>query len=309
MLFASLALMGLFSVPPSLFAASEDLDAAYKNLKDAEAKKDPALVRKWAQETSKEARKILQTPEPTAADEKESWKNRLDYARQVDTYTEYSMFATALQTADPAAIIDLTQALEQQNPKSEYLVKLGSTYLMAVAKSTPDKIVPAAEKVALLDPNNEDALLILADGYLSAKQTSKALEASEKLIAVLSNKPAPEGLTEQAWTKKKTASLTRAHWIAGVVQGEANQYAEADRHLRAALPTLDDKQMQAAALFYLGVANYKMGLAEKDRARLAEAARFSEQCAALPGPYQAPAQRNARAIRAEIGPTKAVRKK
>jgi tetratricopeptide (TPR) repeat protein len=287
-----------------LLLAGQDLESAYKNLKDAEAQKNPALVRKWAQATSMEARKVAQTPEPAAADQKEAWKNSVDYARQVDVYTEYSLYATALQSSDPAAVIDLGNALEQQNPKSEYVAKLGSTYLVAVARTAPDQLMPAAEKVAARDPQNDDALLILADGYLSKKRTAEALAHAEKLAALLESKPKPEGLTDEAWAKKKATSLARAHWIAGVVQGEANQYAAADRHLRAALPALDDKQMQSAAYFYLGVANYKMGQTAKDRAKLEEAAKFSDACAALPGPYQAPARANAKAIRAEMGPAR-----
>ena len=39
----------------SLLANAQDLESAYKNLKDAEAKKDVDGVKKWAAETSKAA--------------------------------------------------------------------------------------------------------------------------------------------------------------------------------------------------------------------------------------------------------------
>jgi tetratricopeptide (TPR) repeat protein len=284
---------------PLVCLAAQDVETAYKNLKEAESKKDAALVRKWAAETSAAARKAAAEPEPANPSEKESWTNRVNYARQVDVYTEYSLYATALQ-AEPGAVIELTDALEKQNAKSQYLTKIGSVYLVAVAKTAPNNLMTAAEKVAATDPANEDALLILADGYLTAKQTDKALAASDKLIGALGSKQKPEGSSEADWTKKKTATLTRAHWIAGVIQGENGKYEEADRHLRTALPEIQDKSMLASAYFYLGVANYKLGQAAADKARLNEAAKFSDQCAAIPGPYQAPAQRNAKAIRSEL---------
>jgi len=49
-------------------AGAQDLESAYKNLKDAEAKKDVDLVRKFAGETSKAARAVMATPQPEKAD-------------------------------------------------------------------------------------------------------------------------------------------------------------------------------------------------------------------------------------------------
>jgi len=46
-------------------------------------------------------------------------------------------------------------------------------------------------------------------------------------------------------------------------------------------------------LFYLGVANYQLGKAAKNKAQMTEAAKFSEECASRPGPYQAQAKKNA----------------
>jgi len=56
--------------------------------------------------------------------------------------------------------------------------------------------------------------------------------------------------------------------------------------------------MKAETLFYLGLANYRIAEAGNiERAR--DALRFSEQCAAIPGPYQARARTNTRAIRTQ----------
>src|SRR5205085_11441377 len=92
----------------------DNLDVAYNNLKAAEGKKDPDAIKKWALQTSQIARKMASSGK--AGDQED--KNRTDYARQVDTYCEYSLYATALHSTDPAKTVDLVETLEQLNPKS-----------------------------------------------------------------------------------------------------------------------------------------------------------------------------------------------
>ena len=57
-------------------------------------------------------------PEPTVreipaqdADAVEDWKRRVDFAKQLDTYTEYSLYAASLQTTDPNKRVQLGEAL------------------------------------------------------------------------------------------------------------------------------------------------------------------------------------------------------
>ena len=75
--------------------------------------------------------------------------------------------------------------------------------------------------------------------------------------------------------------------------------------LREALPTLTDDAMKGGALYQLGFVNFKMGEAARDKKRLQEALRFSQQSAAIKSPYQATAAKNVAAIRAKIGPSAA----
>src|SRR5437899_490198 len=82
-------------------AQERDLDATYQNLKQAVEKKDADAVKKLAAETH----------EAATADTS-------DHAKEVDLYTEYALYATAVQ-APPATTVDLLSTLEQQNPKSK----------------------------------------------------------------------------------------------------------------------------------------------------------------------------------------------
>ncbi len=284
-------------------ASAQELESAYKNLKDAEAKKDVDLVRKYAGETSRAARAVMATAEPTKADEKEAWATRVDYAKQVDTYTEYAMYSFVLQPIDGAKIVDLCEALEAQNPKSQYLQQIAGRCLSGFSQSAGAKLVPFAERAALRDPANEEVLLVLADSYQSAKEFDKALAAATKLVEIMSTKAKPDSIDPDTWQKRKDFMLGSGYWIVGVIQGDRNRYAEADKALRAALPVIKEGPRRAPMLFYLGVANYQLGKAAKNRAQMTEGAKFSEEAAALPGPFQGPALKNAKSIRAELAQT------
>lgn len=287
----------LLSAGP-LLAAPGELEDAFKNLKEAESKKDTALVKKLAGETCALARKAAAAPAPADDDEKEDWKARVEYARGVELYTEYALFSAAVQSG-PAVLVDLLAALEQQNPKSKYLDGAYGSYLVALSQTGEASKIPAvAEKALASFPDNEDLLLVMADSALSAKQGDRAIDYVKRLVTVLGNHPVPEGMPPADWEAKRKAALGRGYWISGMARGEGKQYAEADSDLRAALPLIKGNEgMLASALFYLGVANYDLGAKASNKARVLEGAKFSEQAAAIKGPYAQQAKTNAQAMR------------
>jgi hypothetical protein len=70
--------------------------------------------------------------------------------------------------------------------------------------------------------------------------------------------------------------------------------------LRAALPLIKgNNPMLGPALFFLGVANYNIGKLTLNKAKMLEAAKFSQDSAAIQGPYQDQAYRNAMNIKTE----------
>jgi len=282
----------------ALAADPEDLDAAYNNLKAGEGKTDPDLVKKWSAATSAIARKIAAGP--AASDED---KQSVDHAKQVDTYTEYSLYAAALQTTDPAKAADLVDALMERNPKSQYLPTLSGKYLTSLQQSgKTDKASAMAEKIVAVDPSNADALLIAADSNLQKNHTDKAIAYATKVTEVLASKPAPEGIGAADWEKTKQAMLGRAHWIAGVGYGAENKFGPADKALRAALPAVaGNSQLTATALFYLGLSNYQLGKTLGDKPRIREGLKYFEQCSAIKSTVQELALKNVRAIRGELG--------
>ncbi len=277
-----------------------DTAAAHECLKAAQAKKDTALVLKWSATTSELARKAAQAPQPSDAGAVEAWKANVDYAKQVDIYTEYSLYATFLQVTDPKARIELGEALEARNPQSQYMPQVVQPLFLAYMQSGQnEKALAFAEKCLGANQASEEMMLAVAQGAMEKKEADKAIAISQRVIQAADARPKPEGVADAAWQTWKTGVQGRAEWISGVSYAAQSKWTLADKSLRAALPALqNEKPMLAQALFFLGLANYKLAAAG-DTQRARDALHFSEQCAAIPGPFQANARTNVRAIRSQ----------
>ncbi len=281
-------------------ARAQNLDASYQSLKDAKAKGDAAEVKKFACETSALARKAAAEPAPEDADEKEAWTKRVEYAKGVDLQTEYALYELAVKSP-PATMVDLLATLETQNPKCKYLDQAYASYLYALSQSGGTaKITAVAEKALTNFPENTDLLLVMVNSTFAAKQSDRAQGYSNRLVASWARKTKPEGVSEGDFERQKAASLGRGFWVSGMVSGEKNQYAAADKSLRAALPYIKgNNAMVAPALFYLGTANYNLGKMTNNKAKILEAAKFSDDCAALPSELAQQAWKNSTIMKAE----------
>jgi len=271
----------------------DDLDAAHQNLKAAEAKKDPDLIRKWSNQTSQIAQKVIQSPQPTDADEVDAWKKRVDFAKQLDTYTEYSLFSAAMQTQDPRKRIELADALTTRNPKSQYLPALAELRFNSYRQLGDNAgALAAAEKTLETDQTKEDMLIFVANQYIEKKRDpDKVIAYSAKVVELMDTKPKPEGVSDDDWAKKKKTMSGLAHYMSGTTLFEQKKLAAADKELRAALPLVEgNDQLKAATLFYAGLTNYQMK-------KIPDALKFNQQCAAIKSPFQAKAAENARVMR------------
>lgn len=245
---------------------ADDLDDALAALKAAEPSKDVAKIKELATAAHATAKKY-EGPTPADAD-KESYEARGRYAKDVDHYSEYALYALAIQErSDPKTAVDLISTLEQQNPKSEYL-------------------------------DLPEALAIQADNALARKQTDRAVALANRMIAAANKKP-PEGTAAADWDRTKGAILGQAYYIIGTNACERSKFADADRNLRAALPYVKgNPNMLGPVYFCLGVVNYNLATMTANKAKMLEAAKFSEQAAAIPGPTQDQAYKNSLAMKA-----------
>jgi len=277
---------------------ADDVAAAHACLKAAEGKKDAALIKKYAGITSAAARKAAAVAKPADADDVPAWTQAVDYAKQVDTYTEYSLYANAVQAASLDARAELGEALIAQNPASQYVAMIRPQIFLAYQqKGDTAKAISAAEDGIKADPANDDMLLYLASKAYEGKNTAKAAEYAKKITEVLPPKPVPQGMAEADWNKNKTIKLGVAQWMLGVIASNEQKWADADTYLRAALPNVTGGSLAAETLFHLALANYRLGDPKKDRKLINEALKYNQQCAAIASPFQAQARKNIAAIK------------
>jgi hypothetical protein len=272
---------------------AEDLDAAHQNLKAGEAKKDPDLIKKYAAETSQIARKLAASEQPKDADAVEDWKRRVDFAKQLDTYTEYALYAAALQTQDPRKRIELGDALSSRNPKSQYAQQMTQIQFASYRQVGDNANALAfAEKTLAADQSSEDMLAFVANQYVEKKRDpDKVIAYSAKIVELMDTKPKPEGVSDSDWAAKKKTMSGLAHFLSGSTLFDQKKYGPADKELRAAIPLVEgNDQLKAATLFYAGLTNYNMK-------NFPDALRFNQQCAAIKSPFQAKAAENVRVMK------------
>jgi hypothetical protein len=205
-------------------------------------------------------------------------------------------------SAEPAKAVQLVDLLLEVNPKSQYLATATPAYLFALGKTGgAAKQIAGAEKILKGAPANEDALYALASGFMSSRP-AVAQGYATRLAATMRSKAKPEGVPEADWERKKAQYLFQGYYIAGATAAQAQSWKDCDSNLRAAIPFLGQNGGSAGAVyFYLGLANYQLGKLTGDRPRMQEGQKFSEQSAALGGPMQAQASRNAALIKQELG--------
>ncbi|HTT61158.1 MAG TPA: hypothetical protein VMG35_04925 [Bryobacteraceae bacterium] len=295
-----LAMVGFAVLFAPLVITPGSLENSYQKLKDAAAAKDAVQVKILAAQTCALAREVIAAPAPADNDEKQAWDQQVKYARDIESYTEYALYATAVG-AKPEAMVDLLAALEQQSPKSKYLADAYGFYFHALQQTGAAAKIPGiAEKAIENFPENDDALAVLAESAFARKQNDRALGYARRLTAALGKHTRPEGMSAADWERKRGAELASGYWIAGVVQGEKGSYYECDKELRAALPLVAGSEgRKATALFYLGLANYQLGKMTMKKAQVLEGAKFSQEAAAIQGPLAQQAWHNAQIMKDE----------
>src|ERR1051326_7172141 len=272
-----------------LAADPNDLDLAYATLKTAEAKGDVEQIKKYSGMTSDAARKIA--AKAPANDED---KARIEYAKQIDVYSEYALSTAALKAQEPAKVVELVEALEQRNPKSQYLAQVSGVYLYDLGKTgQAGKACGAAERLGAANAKDVDALIWAADCNLRASHADRAVAEASKAL---------EGLNSADVGARRGAISGHANWVLGVAYGSQQKWGLANKALRAALPMVKgDAGLAPAAYFFLGLSNYNLGKAVGDKSQMKEGLQFFEQCSEMKSNYQGQASQNVRVIKQELG--------
>ena len=189
--------------------------------------------------------------------------------------------------------------LETRFPKTQYLKQALPLRLAAYRQmGDTNRALAIADKILEKDPAQEEVLLFVADTlYRQHGDSKRVLSCSRSIVQLMASKPKPANLSAEEWTRQKNTYTGLAYSMMGSVYLADEQYPAADQALRQALPLLQGPghtQQVAAALSFLGWANYKMR-------NYGEATRFYTQCLGINGPYQEGAVKNLSAIKAEQG--------
>jgi len=281
-----IAVIGLIALSRMAWAAP-DLNTDFDALKVAVEGKDAAKVKALAPAVSKGSRAIITKAEDPA--------DVIEFAKGADEYSEYALSIAAVQASDPQATIDFSDMLLAQNAKSKHVDTVAAAYLAALTKQSAAKATAGAQKILAGRPENEDALYYAASGANPGAYASR-------LVAVMSKKAKPEGVSDADWAKKKESYLGVGYFYGGAAACARQSWAECDRDLKAAEPLVKGSpQMLGNTYFYLGLANYQLGKLTQDRTKLQAGLKYSQQSAALPGPMQAQANNNVAAMQKELG--------
>jgi hypothetical protein len=243
----------------------------------------------------------MQIKRPEYGDEEQiaEWKTKVDYARQVEQYTEYALYYAAMQVHESKLKANLIETLEQRNPMSEYLAHMRTAQTAAVRQVDVEEAVIAAEQQFAKGEYNEDALLMVATHFMNKRRDSdKEILYSAKLVEIMTDKPKPADFDDVEWQKKKDNMLGTANWMAGILSSTQEKFAQADKYLRAAVPFITNGDMLAGAYYHLGYVNYRMAEGG-ERIRIHDALRFTKECMAINSAVQYQAAENLKAMKAE----------
>jgi hypothetical protein len=269
--------IALCSMAGLVCAAPDELEDTFNSLKAAtEVKKDPDAVKRLAPQAAKLARAAVAAPQPSDAEQVETWKAKVEYAKGVDTYSEYALATAAQQQGiSPEKSVDLIEALIALNPKSKYLdARVTFAYMTALEGSAISN---------------------------SGRSPDRAVMYANKLEAA-ARKPKPEGLADADWERIKNQSLGTGLYITGMAHGQKQSWIDCNRDLTAAVPYVQKDTARLGPLYLqLGLCNYQIGKITQDRSKLIAAEKYSELSAAIPGPAQAQANQNVITMKRELG--------
>jgi hypothetical protein len=277
-----------------------DLDSANDALKAAQAQNNPELTAKYAELAWDLAARTLQTPKPADPEEVPDWTKQLNFARDNLAYSEYALATLAAAQTDLQKRTELARALQQRNPKSQFLALAKPTFI-ELATLNPAEALRLAQQGLIENPDNIDFLMTVADHDMTIeKNLPQVLSYALRILELVQGKPQPDDIRPAEWEKKQAKYTGWANWLAGVVYAKQARYGLSDRYLRAALGYIrDNSRLTAAAYFYLGYDNYALASELSDRGRATEAVKFSKLCADMDSPFRSLALQNLETLRNE----------
>jgi len=164
--------------------------------------------------------------------------------KEIKDPAEYNAYVAALREANPQAQAQAFENFLQQYPNS--VVKEDALeQLMAAYQKAGDsaKVITTANRVLQVDPNNLQALALLAftkrtaaqSGQDQAQNVPQALQFGQHGLQALQTASKPEGMSDADWGKMKDQMTTIYDGAVGFGAFASKDYATAQKYLQAAV--------------------------------------------------------------------------
>lgn len=271
----------------------ENLEAAELALRAADAKHDPQKIFEWADRLWPLASALKQRGGPAAAE-----------AQMALSYAEFLVYSTAEAATDPKERLELLHHLQQHMPASKYAQNLTPEYFDIYHRLGDEpKTIEMAEKGLEADPQNPEMLLFLAEIHSrkdAPHERQAVISYAARALESIDHLQHPPSMSAEEWSKKKAGLTALANYLGGVSNALNHNYSKADQMLRPAVASMDPNDSRlAAALYHLGMSNYRLAEAGHDRSRPVDALKFMRRCAAIRSPFQDQALKNIEGIKSE----------
>ncbi len=244
-----------------------------------------------------EAEAAKPEPDDPTEDEEMLHASAVDYANGVLQYTEWAV-SVGMTQSPPAEQVQFMDLLKEIYPDSQYAVGLDDKYVIAYQQAGDNAaMVMATERALANNPGNEQYVYFLAEYALSQQNHDTANARSEELVALMEEKPAPEGTAPEAWEASKKRYTALAQYVMGTSDFQKGSWRNSRRHL---LQTVDVVRAEGGQRY--GILSYMLGFCyvKLDIAgdNIAQATRWMGEAARVPNPMQAQAAQTLEAIKA-----------
>ena len=232
-----------------------DLEARHNQIKGYEGKGDWAALLAIITETKPLADKVVAGPKPANVGDPE-WKTQVEYAEGVVQYLEYSLYTSLFKITDGATKLKYVEALRQMYPQGQYTKQSGEQ-LVAAYQLLGDypKMFDAMRESLAANPNNEGFLYTLAEQHVRKSELDPAKKYADQLLAVVGQKPKPEGVADDAWARQKALFEALGNFVLGRILTIQEKYREGRALL---LKSVDPIKAQGGENY--GVLGYFLGI-------------------------------------------------
>lgn len=244
---------------------------------------------------------IARPPKASDADWQKMQQNAASLANEDRAYVEYAFLQLLPRLTDPTQRLTMLDKFLQTYPDLAQKDAGVLNYQYATAYTMANQVEKAdeyAEKAIAADPNNVEALNLLAFDYAIQRQTNlgKAAADAKQVIAVVPTQKKPDGMGDDQFQAQQNNELGMAHLSLGFSEliGASHgkrfathaEMASAIQELKTAGTLLaSNPRLQGGALFYLANAYEEEYPAEHH-----DAIEALTQAIALQSPWQPRAQ-------------------